>query len=85
MFLCFFSRPPRFVKCEAHWRYTRQSAASFGAPAETESSRVVTAVCQIASENDGPQTDCNGTCAAVANNKENGDRYESSSTPTRNL
>jgi len=58
---------------------------SFGAPAKAESSRVITAVCKIASENDGPQTNCNGTRAAVANNKENGNRYESSSTPTRNL
>lgn len=81
----FFPRSPRFVKCEAHWRYTRQSVASFGAPAKAESSRIITAVCKVASENDGPQTDCNRTRAAVANNKENGDRYESSSTPTRNL
>lgn len=80
-----FPRSARFVECETHWRYTRQFAASFGAPTKVESPRIITAVCKVASENDGPQTDCNRTCAAVANNKENGDRYESSSTPTRNL
>lgn len=79
------TRSPWVTECEAYWRHSRQFTASFRTPVKAESSWVITAVCKIAAENDRPQTDCNRTCAAVANLKENGDRHEPSPTPTRNL
>lgn len=78
-------RPPRFAEREAHWGHPGQPAASLGAPAQAEPPRVLSALCQAAPENDRPQTDCNGTCAAIASHKENRDRHESSPTPTRDI
>lgn len=78
-------RPPRFAECEAHWGHTRQLAASLGAAAQAEPPRVLPALCQAAAENDRPQTDCDGTRAAAASDKENRDGHEPPPAPPGDL
>lgn len=78
-------RPTRFAECETHRGHSGQPTASLGAPAEAEPPRVLSALCQVAAENDRPQTDCHGTCAAITSHKENGDGHVSPSPPPRDL